>query len=219
MTWGAYLHTTYISWKIVFKIRYTTYNTPNSFPFMEPLLEDISKENIANCASIPHKFYQRGPNVSHRGRTSTKRPRLFAGAFWRALDHRRHRGCIGGRSKRPPRGHNQRPRARMTTTKKGRQNGQKFHFYVTSIKKKTAIAMANGDEAMKGNSRSSLTDDNLAQSRKQTKKIRVWLKIESRFWTSNKVLNTSLWEILVDSHKSRSVIFFRQSFLTSLKNF
>ena len=41
------------------------------------------------------------------------------------------------------------------------------------IKKKTAIAMANGDEAMKGNSRSSLTDDNLAQSRKQTKKIRV----------------------------------------------
>ena len=136
MTWGAYLHTTYISWKIVFKIRYTTYNTPNSFPFMEPLLEDISKENIANCASIPHKFYQRGPNVSHRGRTSTKRPRLFAGAFWRALDHRRHRGCIGGRSKRPPRGHNQRPRARMTTTKKGRQNGQKFHFYVTSIKKR-----------------------------------------------------------------------------------
>ena len=59
---------------------------------MEPLLEDISKENIANCASIPHKFYQRGPIVSHRGRTSTKRPRLFAGAFWRALDHRHHRG-------------------------------------------------------------------------------------------------------------------------------
>ena len=177
------------------------------------------QNQISTCPSIPCKFYQRGPIVSHRGRTSTKRPRLFAGAFWRALDHRRHRGCIGGRSKRPPRGHNQRPRARMTTTKKGRQNGQKFHFYVTGIKKKTAIAMANRDEAMKGNSRSSLTDDNLAQSRKQTKKIRVWLKIESRFWTSNKVLNTSLWEILVDSHKSRSVIFFRPSFLTSLKNF
>ena len=115
---------------------------------MEPLLEDISKENIANCASIPHKFYQRGPNVSHRGRTSTKRPRLFAGAFWRALDNRRHRGRrIGGRLQRPPRGHNQRPRARMTTTKKGRQNGQKFHFYVHNIKK---TAEATKDEAACG---------------------------------------------------------------------
>ena len=147
------------------------------------------------------KVIVKGPTVFHRGRTSTKRPRLFAGAFWRALDHRRHRGCIGGRSKRPPRGHNQRPRARMRTTKKGRQNGQKFHFYVTGIKKKTAIAMANGDEAMKGNSRSSLTDDNLAQSRKQTKKmeydsrLKADFELQTKCWTRH---YGKFWWILIN---------------------
>ena len=167
---APYRHT----WHEIFKIY-----TPNSLLFMGDFIRSHVQNKISNGSSIPCKFYQRGPIVSHRGRTSTKRPRLFAGAFWRALDNRRQRGRrIGGRLQRPPRGHNQRPRARMRTTKKGRQNGQKFHFYVTGIKKKTAIAMANRDEAMKGNSRSSLTDDNLAQSTKQTLKKLIMPKLQ-----------------------------------------